>query len=65
MKRQINHHSIELDGVSNLDYPDFADAYVCYAEWADTGEPLTDPELDRLNEDHPEIAQQSALEGDY
>lgn len=43
--------SIEIEGVDTSDYPDFADAFICYAERSDTGEPLTDEELDELNQD--------------
>ena len=39
---------IELDGIDYRDAPDFADAFVCYAAFDDTGESLTDEELDRL-----------------
>jgi len=31
------------------DYPDFCDSFICSAEW-DNGEPLTDFELDEVNE---------------
>ena len=41
---------VELDNVS--DYPDFADAYICAATWNDTGMPLSDKELDRLQDEN-------------
>ena len=44
-----NIDSIEFDGVDFSDYPDFCDAFICYAER--NGEPLNDKELDQLNED--------------
>ena len=28
----------EIDGVDSRDYPDFCDAYFCYAVWEDTKE---------------------------
>ena len=40
---------IELDGVDPSDYPDFCDAFISYAAYDDR--PLTDEELDELNED--------------
>ncbi len=43
--------NIEIDGVDMSDYPDFCDAFINYAEHADTGIPLTDEELDALNQD--------------
>lgn len=42
---------IEVDGVDTRDYPDFSDAYISSAIWADTGHALTDEELDQLPED--------------
>ena len=41
--------NIELDGVAIGDYPDFCDAYIMYAEHSN-GVPLTDEQLDILNE---------------
>jgi len=32
-------------------YPEFEDSYIISATWIDTGEELTDEELDTLNED--------------
>ena len=42
--------NIELDSVNTWDYPDFCDAYICSADW-ENGKPLSDNELDELNED--------------
>jgi hypothetical protein len=47
---EINLRSIELDGIDMSDYPDFCDAFICYAEAKD-GTPLTDEQLELLNED--------------
>ena len=44
-----NIDSIEFDGVDFNDYPDFCDAFICYAER--NGEPMTEFELETLNED--------------
>jgi hypothetical protein len=43
------------------DYPDFTDAYISYAEYTD-GTPLNDDELDQLNDDMPEYAQEHAVD---
>lgn len=43
---------VSVDGIDTRDAPDFTDAYICYATWADTGEALTDAELDTVNEDN-------------
>jgi hypothetical protein len=41
--------NIVLDGVDMTDYPDFCDAFVMSADKLD-GTPLTDVELEKLNE---------------
>ena len=41
---------LEFDGIDFTDYPDFCDAYVASARWEDTGEELTDLELENLND---------------
>ena len=41
---------IELEDVEGSDYPDFSDAWISSARWEDTGEPLSDPELEELND---------------
>lgn len=46
---------ISIDGVDFRDAPDFADAFVESAVWADTGKALTSEECDQLvaeNYDH-------------
>jgi hypothetical protein len=45
----INRRSIEIDGIDSRDYPDFVDAHIVYAETQD-GKPLTDEQLDQLND---------------
>ena len=42
--------NVEVDGVDTDDYPDFCDAFFSYAEYED-GTPLTDEELEQLEED--------------
>jgi hypothetical protein len=39
---------VEIEDVDPRDYPDFCDAYFCYAIWEDTKEELTDDELIQL-----------------
>lgn len=39
---------VEIENVDPRDYPDFCDAYFCYAIWEDTMEELTDDELMQL-----------------
>lgn len=53
---------LEVDGVDTKDYPDFVDAYVSYAYSTELNRPLTDDELDKLNDECPEIAQELAYD---
>ena len=46
------------EDVDPRDYPDFVDAYVSEAHWTTTGELLTEEELEELNEEHQEVAQE-------
>jgi hypothetical protein len=48
--KNVDQDSLEVDGIDTSDYPDFADAYISYAEFED-GTPLNDSELDELNDD--------------
>lgn len=50
--------NVQVEGIDTRDYPDFCDAFIAYAEWAESGTPLTDEELEELNKD-------SALVYDY
>lgn len=51
---------IEVDGINKNDWPDFVDAYVS-AAMVD-GVELTHEQLDWVNDNHPEIAQEEAAE---
>ena len=42
---------IEVEDIDLKDYPDFCDAFIAAARWEDTGEDLTEAELNALNED--------------
>ena len=48
----VDENSLEIDGINTKDYPDFADAYLSAADWKDTGEPLTDEELEELQQNY-------------
>jgi hypothetical protein len=57
---------VAISGIDMSDYPDFCDAYVESAVWKDTGVPLTDAELERIDEGEvAEEALQRVAEGDY
>ena len=53
---------VEIDGVDPTDYPDFCDAYFMNAVYEDTGEELTDAELEELNESYPDVLNEMAYE---
>jgi hypothetical protein len=57
--KEINVGSIEVEGVNSWDRPDFADAYITYAEFMD-GTPLSDEELVQLEQDHGDLVNQAA-----
>ena len=42
---------ILIGGIDLRDSPDFVDAYIMGACWQDTGEQLTEEELEKINED--------------
>ena len=62
LKGVNNLADVVIEGVDMKDYPDFCDAYIESAEWADTGLPLTEDELDNLNENESEYIQEKAHE---
>jgi len=43
--------AVTVQDIDFKDYPDFCDAFIESAVWEDTGEDLTDDELDQVNED--------------
>lgn len=54
MKLELNERTvidIEIDNVNSRDYPDFCDAYICYAVYED-GNKLTEKELDQLTDEN-------------
>lgn len=54
-------YGIIVEGKDWTDYPDFCDAYIASAIWADTGECLTDDEIDLLNEVHDDLASELCM----
>jgi hypothetical protein len=42
---------IEVEDIDTKDAPDFCDAFIASARWEDTGELLSEPELEDLNND--------------
>ena len=52
MSKKINWKSLKFEDIDPQDYPDFANAYVSYAEYED-GSALTDDELEKLDTEYP------------
>ena len=51
MKLDLNKiDNMEFDGIDFADYPDFVDAYIYAADY--DGKPMTDEQLDYLNDAH-------------
>ena len=53
---------IEMDGVDLKDAPRYTDAYIAHAIWKDSGQPLSDAELEELNDTHQEFVHRYANE---
>ena len=53
--------NICVEGADPSDHPDYVDCFVVSADQAD-GTPLTEDEIDKLNESYPQIAQEHAFE---
>jgi hypothetical protein len=62
--KQIDKHTIEVDGVDPRDRPDFSDAYISSAEFID-GTPLTDEELDQLTDEQGDLVNMAAHDSFY
>jgi hypothetical protein len=56
-------HDVEIEGVDTRDYPDFCDAYISYATY--NGWPMTDEQLDALNENYRDFVYEKVLESIY
>lgn len=53
---------IEMDGVELKDHPKYTDAFVAHAIWKDSGEALSDAELEDLNNNYQDFVHQQANE---
>ena len=59
--RTVDMSTCVVDDIVAQDYPDFCDAYISYAEWSD-GTPLTDDELEELQDQSGDWINQYCLE---
>jgi hypothetical protein len=59
--KEVDMHSLEIDGVDPRDYPDFSDAYISHASFTD-GTDLSDEEMDQLNDEHGDLVHELAYD---
>ncbi len=57
----VNPATLQVDGVYASDYPEFCEAYFCYAEWAN-GDELSDLELEQFTEENYDLVNEIALD---
>ena len=53
---------VQVDDVCSWDYPDFCDAHFSHAVFADTGEELSEEEMEQLNNEYPEALWEMAYD---
>ena len=58
---KVDMKTCEVDDINPRDYPDFCDAYISYAEYAN-GEELDDEALEKLNDEAGDWINQYCLE---
>jgi hypothetical protein len=63
--RNTNLTDVQIEGIDYNDAMDFCDAYVSYAVYEDTLEPLSDEDLDELNSNHSDLVYELVLEHIY
>ena len=61
----LNLADIEITEMGCLTPPRFVDTYVETAYWKSTGRPLSESEIEKLNDNHPEFIHESALSTYY
>ena len=52
-------HDIEVDDVHSWDAPDYCDAFISYATY--DGVPMTDDQLNELNENHRDFVYDAVM----
>jgi len=59
--KTVDRASLSVEGVHAWDYPDFCDAHFVGATFED-GTPLTDEEMEKLNENYSDVLWEMAYE---
>lgn len=57
--KEVDPHSLEVDGVDHADHGDYSDAYFSAGSFTD-GSPMSDEELERLSSDRGDLVNQLA-----
>ena len=52
--------NITVGGIDTTDYPDFCDAYIQSADY--DGEPMTNDEIDELNDNHSDFVYDAVMD---
>jgi hypothetical protein len=60
----VSYNSLQVEGVDTKDYPDFCDCWIAYGEWTD-GTPLTESELEGIQEEYSDLAYELAIDTIY
>jgi hypothetical protein len=55
--------NVTVTGIHKWDYPDFCDAYIESADY--DGRPMTEIELEKLNNDFPDFVYERVIESLY
>ena len=50
--KEVDHGTLEIEGIDHSDYPDYVDAYASYGQYTD-GTEMTDEELQAFQDDNP------------
>jgi hypothetical protein len=59
--KDVEVSSITIDGIDRKDYPDLCDAYAASANYED-GTPLSDADLETLDNEYPDLIHELAHE---
>ena len=57
--KEVNLDTIKIDGVYSWDYPEYCDAYVCFAKFLD-GSALNRNELEQITDNYQELVNELA-----
>lgn len=56
---------VEVDGINHRDHPDYCDAFISSALWRSSLTPLTEAQLNQLNDKHSDFVYESVMDKLY